>query len=105
MEIELEYRGDKFGGEMDFGSCLNNSAVKFIDVLDEGTNPIRIPYRSTEEPLIRLKEYYSELFETPSKHKFREVIFKGSVTGKHYFPYNRFTINNLIESKGKIEFT
>ncbi len=58
MEIELEYHEDKFGGGLDFGSCLNNSAVKFIDVLDEGINPIRVPYRSTDEPLLRLKEYY-----------------------------------------------
>jgi hypothetical protein len=44
--MEVDYLlDDKFGGEMEFGSCLTNSAPKFINITDIDGTILRVGYK------------------------------------------------------------
>lgn len=43
---------------MEFGGCLANTAIKFMELVDIDNQTIRVGFKEYNEPLMRLREYY-----------------------------------------------
>ncbi len=102
MEVD-HFIEDKFGGAMEFGGCMTNSALKFIDVKDIDGSIIRVPYKSKDEPLENFRRYYMETSRVATNMKGKVFYFKCEATNTFFYPDDKYTIYSL--ARGNVVIT
>jgi hypothetical protein len=91
MEVDY-FNEDKFGGAMEFGGCMTNSALKFLTVKDVDNSMIRVPFNRNDEPIESLRRNYLETSRVAFTMKGRVVVFKDEKKDIIFFPEDKFVI-------------